>query len=105
MSRAKTEPSDRDSHVKDVKAFLAERDDEDVKWLMADKRGRRIMWRLLNEASVYNQTFTGENNQTNFNEGRRSIGNKWLALIHKLCPESYYKMVLEANEDKELENG
>lgn len=68
---------------------------EDFKWLMASKRGRRIVWRLLEQAGVFQLSFSPNAMQMAFAEGRRSYGNRTLAQIHALCPEQYTVMVLE----------
>ncbi|MES3028475.1 MAG: hypothetical protein V4820_11555 [Pseudomonadota bacterium] len=53
----------------------------DIVWLMSNKRGRRIVRRLLDQAGVYQLSYTGEALSTAFNEGRRSAGNKLIAIV------------------------
>lgn len=72
---------------------------EDFKWLMADPRGRRIVWWLLEQAGVYRSSFTG-NSETFFREGERNIGLKIVFMIHSHCPELYAKMTKENANDK-----
>lgn len=74
---------------------------EDFKWLMADKRGRRYVWRLLSLTRVFQSSFTG-NSHTFFNEGTRNVGLKILEDINSLCPERYLQMLQEnkANESR-----
>lgn len=67
---------------------------EDLKWLMSDKRGRRVMWRLLETAGVYRSSFTG-NSETFFREGQRNVGLKLLAEIHEHCPDAFVMMLKE----------
>lgn len=74
--------------------LLSELEAEDFKWLMADKRGRRIMWRLLGLTGVFQNPFTG-NSETFFRCGRQSVGQEYLGDIHEHCPENYEKMVTE----------
>lgn len=59
----------------DAEAHRLRRDEEldDIAWLMSEKRGRRIMFRLLAMSNVFRSSFTG-NSQTFFNEGMRVIG-------------------------------
>ena len=45
--------SDKDMQLR----LLREAEESDVKWLMANKRGRRIVWRLLDQAGVFRSTF------------------------------------------------
>lgn len=67
---------------------------EDMKWLMASKRGRRIMWRILDRAGVHRTSFTG-NSETFFREGMRNVGLMLLAQITDVSPESYVLMLTE----------
>lgn len=73
------------------------RDEDDFKWLMSDKRGRRVMWRLLAETGLYKTSFTG-NSETFFREGARNVGLKLMAQIHELTPDAYGLMLKESKE-------
>jgi hypothetical protein len=70
---------------------------EDIKWLMGTKRGRRIVWRLLERTGVYRSSFTGDN-ETFFREGERNVGLMLMAQINESCPESYTLMMKEKHE-------
>lgn len=79
---------------------IAQVDDEaDLKWLMGSKRGRRIVWRLLDESGVFRLSFNTNAMQMAFAEGNRNFGNRTLAMIHSLCPELYPVMVKEHAND------
>lgn len=67
---------------------------EDIKWLMSGKRGRRVVWRLLERAGVHRSSFTG-NSETFFREGQRNIGLMYEALVFDHAPENYSVMVAE----------
>lgn len=69
---------------------------EDMKWLMGSKRGRRIVWRLLERTGIFRSSFTG-NSETFFREGMRNVGLALMAQINEACPESYMNMVKEQN--------
>jgi hypothetical protein len=71
---------------------------EDVKWLMGSKRGRRILWRLLERAGVYRISFNTNSMTMAFAEGARNEGLRMLALINSACPDLYPTMHKEANE-------
>jgi len=71
---------------------------EDVKWLMADKRGRRIMWRLLAEAGVYRTSFNNSGSVTAFNEGKRHIG---LVLISEVNDHAAHQFLVMLKEHAE----
>jgi hypothetical protein len=70
----------------------------DVKWLMGSKRGRRILWRLLEQAGVFRLSFDTNAMRMAFNEGGRNYGNRTLDLIHRTCPEQYTVMLKESND-------
>ena len=66
----------------------------DFGWLMGSKRGRRIMWRLLERTGVFRSSFTG-NSETYFREGQRNVGLMLMAQIHEVCPDQYAVMLKE----------
>lgn len=70
---------------------------EDLKWLMADKRGRRFMWRLLERTGIYRSSFTG-NSETFFREGERNVGLAVMADLMDFCPERYAQMIKEQKQ-------
>lgn len=67
----------------------------DFLWLMGDRRGRRIVWRMLSEAGVFRSSFSPEALTIAFNEGRRDSGLKLLAQTNELCPDLYTTMMKE----------
>lgn len=68
---------------------------DDVIWLMSNKRGRRIIWRQLESAGVFQLSFNATAMVMAFQEGRRSEGLRVLAQIHQSCPEQYVTMIQE----------
>jgi len=74
--------------------------DKDLKWLMGSSRGRRIVWRLLEEAGVFRVSFNTNALLMAFAEGNRNFGNKLLASIMRLCPELHPVMVREATNGR-----
>lgn len=85
---------------KDIRDKLAQETEEsDLKWLMGSKRGRRIVWRLLDQAGTFRLSFNTNAMQMAFAEGNRNYGNRVLALIHAHCPELYPVMVKEQRND------
>lgn len=70
---------------------------DDVRWLMSDKRGRRLIWRLFAIAGIYRTSFTG-NSTTFFNEGRRDVGLHFLSDVQEACPERFLEMLKEQKE-------
>ncbi|MBR0568369.1 hypothetical protein J5J83_19785 [Azoarcus sp. L1K30] len=78
--------------------ICAEQEADDIKWLMGDKRGRRIVARQLDLAGVFRSSFTG-NSETFFREGQRNVGLVLLAKIHSHAPEQYAVMLKEQAND------
>lgn len=62
----------REEH-EDSRKLAALTEQEDFRWLMSDKKGRRILWRLFEMTGVYRTSFTG-NEETFFREGQRNVG-------------------------------
>lgn len=71
---------------------------EDFKWLMSNKRGRRIVWRLLDRAGVHRTSFHTNALTMAFNEGARNEGLRLTAQCLKYCPGSYNLMISEKDE-------
>jgi hypothetical protein len=72
---------------------------EDIRFVMSSAEGRRFMCKLLCRARIYQCSFTGQSNQTIFNEGGRNQGLMLQADIMTHAPGSYQLMM------KENENG
>lgn len=84
------------------KERLAEkRAQDDLATVLATVQGRRFVWGLLAECGVFRLSYVpGALPQTEFNEGRRSIGLKTMAEIHDLDPALYVVMAQEAANEK-----
>lgn len=78
---------------------------DDVRWLMSSKRGRRFMWRLLEQAGIYRTTYVNSATQTAFLEGGRNFGLMLVADIHAGGLEQYTQMVAEAHKENERQKG
>jgi hypothetical protein len=97
MSKEPTDiqAKERERDAKREQERLASRQEaEDFKWLMSDKRGRRVVWGLLDRAGVFRTSFTG-NSETFFREGQRNMGLMIITTILEQCPERYHQMVME----------
>jgi hypothetical protein len=77
---------------------------EDFKWLMGNKRGRRIVWRLLERTGVYRSSFTG-NSETFFREGMRNVGLMLLDQIHTITPDQFAVMLKEQKDVRNADDG
>ncbi|MBD1555015.1 hypothetical protein [Pseudomonas typographi] len=91
--------------AREAKQRLAEqRRDDDFQWLMGDLRGRRIVWGWLCESCMFHTTFDTHGGRMSLNEGRRQIGLKLTAEIHRLCPDLYSVMVRENSKQPDEVN-
>ncbi len=69
---------------------------DDMRWLMNDKRGRRFVWRLLEETQAYSSTFrAGDPHTSAYLEGKRAIGLFVLDVINKHFADQYVLMLQE----------
>lgn len=82
---------------KERERLTSEQEIADLKWLMSDKRGRRVMWGLLEKTGLYRSSFTG-NSETFFREGARNVGLSYMAFINEHCADKYNLMVTEQRE-------
>lgn len=84
------------------KERLAEkRAQDDLATVLSTVQGRRYLWGLLADCGVFRLSYVpGALPQTEFNEGRRSIGLKTMAEIHELDPALYVVMAQEASNEK-----
>jgi hypothetical protein len=98
QERAKSEIDKREQLTKET-------DESDLKWLMSSKRGRRIIWRLLDRAGVFRLSFNTNAMAMAFAEGNRNEGLRLLAQIHALCPELYPVMLKDNVNDNRNDDG
>lgn len=71
----------------------------DFKWLMGSRRGRKVVWRLLESSGVFRTSFSTDALQMAFNEGTRNYGLQTLRMIQALCPALYPTMLKEQTDD------
>lgn len=77
----------------------------DVKWLMSSKKGRRLMWRLLDLSGPFRLSFDPNAMKMAFNEGNRNLGNQLFNEVMTHCPEMYPVMVKEQQDARRDGNG
>ncbi len=83
------------------KRVVREGEINDIKWLMSSRRGRRIMWRLLELSGPFRLSFDTNAMRMAFNEGNRNLGNQLLNEVMTLCPEQYPVMMKEQQNDRD----
>lgn len=89
-----------EGEARKLKARLRrETEESDYKWLMSTARGRRIVWRMLEQSKVYQLSFSTDAMAMAFNEGNKNFGLQLLATISALAPAEYLEMIKEAKND------
>jgi hypothetical protein len=83
------------------KNMVREQEIADLKWLMASRRGRRIMHRLLDLSGPFRLSFDTNAMRMAFNEGNRNLGNQLFHEIMTLCPEQYPAMMKEQQDGRD----
>lgn len=92
---------ERERADKELRERLERQNEEsDVKWLMSSRRGRRIVWRMLDHAGVFRSSFSTNAMSMAFAEGGRNYGLRMLGMVHSLCPEQYPAMMKEQSHDE-----
>jgi hypothetical protein len=71
-----------------------DQDLEDLRFVLADKRGRRTLLRLLEKTGVYRNPFTG-NSETYFKCGEMNIGQWLIAEVQAVDSNSYAELLKE----------
>jgi len=77
-----------------------EKELNEMRAVLSSYEGRSVLWRILEGAGIYKQSFTG-NSTTFFNEGMRKVGLELLVEIDAADSKVYGKMRDEAAERAE----
>jgi hypothetical protein len=70
--------------------------EDDMRWLMGDERGRRLVWGWLADGGLFRTPWTGEQHSTDFNCGKHSAAIKLHAQVMQHAPEQFIRMLVEA---------
>ena len=73
----------------------AERDADDMRYILSTKSGRRFIWNLLGECGVFQCSFDGSSKPF-FKEGERNVGLKILVRLNDADPQAYVTMINES---------
>lgn len=77
------------------------RDEEDIRHVMSDAQGRRIVWKILEQANVFGPCFATDPYVTAFKEGQRNLALALFQRVMSCCPELYLTMADEARKQDE----
>ena len=84
--------------------MTADTESSDIRWMMKGPKGRRIIWRLLEQAGVFRSSFNPNSMTMAFQEGQRNMGLRLLGLVHEHCPEHYNTMVEESKHGQHADD-
>ena len=79
---------------------LQERGANDLRAILKTPEGRRFVWSMLTKGAIFQLSFTGDNNQTNFNEGKKSVALTLLNDLLTVEPKAYLQMTLEHTSEE-----
>lgn len=99
---------ERDRADREKRELLEKRqEDDDVRWLMSSKRGRRMVWRLMEMAGVFRSGFStkGRGLEMAFLAGNRNYGSQILGMVLDVCPELFPVMLKERKQDEHDSSG
>lgn len=91
---------DRKAEMEAKQQLLAQRDIDDIQFVMGSEQGRRVVWSLLERGQVFGTCFNVEPHITAFNEGQRNLALVLFQRVMEHCPDQYLKMAEEASEQE-----
>ncbi len=74
------------------------RQDDDLRWVLSDPRGRRFLWEMLGRCGLYRLSYEHSGSATMFKEGERNIGLTLVARITEVDHSAYLLAQQEAHE-------
>lgn len=89
---------ERKAELEAKQQLLAQRDIDDIQFVMGSEQGRRVVWGLLEKGQVFGACFNVDPHITAFNEGQRNLALVLLQRVMAHCPDQYLTMAAEAGE-------
>jgi hypothetical protein len=99
MEHIQLEHSKRIHEADQIQKRIREREVSDLRKVLSLPEGRRLVWRLMAASKLFQSTYTGQSNETFFNEGKRAIGTLIFADIQEAKLEAFQVMQREAMSD------
>lgn len=90
-----------ENDVEDLKQKVLIREksfESNLSIILSSKEGISVIARIIEWAGIYHQSFTGQANDTNFNEGRRSLGLKLLNYVAQVKPDVFVDLHRQATQ-------
>ena len=83
---------------------MTDREEADLTEAMRDvlsaASGKRVLFWILEQAAIYRDGFSGDNNATNYVLGQQSIGRKIIERMGDVDPRAYPTLLLEIADMK-----
>ncbi|EPJ2136125.1 hypothetical protein ACTE6E_002978 [Escherichia coli] len=79
---------------------MAQREIDDIRFVMSSEQGRRVVWSVLEKGQVFGTCFNVDPHITAFNEGQRNLALVLFQRVMAHCPDQYLKMAAEASEQE-----
>lgn len=86
----------KNAQKKEKKKELEE--SEDLRFVMKDQRGRRVIWRILSECGAYHSVFSTNSLVTHYNSGKQDLGHWLMAEATSVDENLYFSMFKENSE-------
>lgn len=77
--------------------------DIDLSWVLGDPRGRRVLWRIIASAGVW-ERIRAPNPDIHYREGRRDVGIELMEHIDSVDPAVIPLMMQEARNQELLDD-
>ena len=78
---------------------LRDRELNDLRYVLNDRRGRRFLWRLLGNCKVF-CTIWEPSAKIHYNSGMQDVGHFLQAEITEASEEAYFCMMKESKDDR-----
>jgi hypothetical protein len=69
-----------------------------VRLTFASEAGKRVLYWILEQAGIYGEAFTGENNATNYRLGSQLVGRRVIGLLDSVDPRFYPQLLLSIGD-------
>lgn len=79
---------------------MAQREIDDIRFVMSSEQGRRVVWSVLEKGRVFSAISPMDAMAMTFNEGQRNLALELFQRVMAHCPEQYLKMAKEASEQE-----
>lgn len=83
-----------------IKRDLAQREIDDIRFVMDSEQGRRVVWAVLEQGRVFSAIPPTDALAMAFNEGQRNLALALFQRVMSNCPDQYLKMASEASEQE-----